>query len=120
MHARISGVVDHLAEDDDHALEILRSIVAHAAARPPRPPWERARRRARPREDADGLLDVVPLDLRTPYDARDLMRRVVDGSELARVQGALRHDARLRVRAASTATRSGSSPTTGSCSASPR
>ena len=42
VHARVSGVVDHLAEDDDHALEILRSIVATLPA-PPRPPWERAR-----------------------------------------------------------------------------
>jgi 3-methylcrotonyl-CoA carboxylase beta subunit len=79
VHARVSGVVDHLAEDDDHALEILREIVATLP--PPEPPaWERADPRE-PEKDADGLLDVVPLDLRTPYDAREVIKRIVDGSE---------------------------------------
>ncbi len=80
LHARVSGVVDHLAEDDEHALEILRSIVATLPAartapwplREPRPPLE----------DPGTLLDVVPLDPRSPYDARDVLRRVVDASEL--------------------------------------
>jgi 3-methylcrotonyl-CoA carboxylase beta subunit len=80
VHARTSGVVDHLAEDDDHALEIVRSIVATLPA-PHDPPWERRAPRP-PLEDPDGLLDLVPLDTRTPYDVRDLLRRVVDGSEL--------------------------------------
>ncbi len=80
VHARVSGVVDHLAEDDDHALEVVRGIVATLPA-PGAPPWERRTPRA-PLEDADGLLDLVPLDPRTPYDVRDLLRRVVDGSEL--------------------------------------
>jgi 3-methylcrotonyl-CoA carboxylase beta subunit len=80
LHARVSGVVDHLAEDDAHALEILRSIVATLPA--PRPaPW--ARRESRPpARDADELLDLVPLDPRSPYDAREVLRRVVDASEL--------------------------------------
>src|SRR5215211_5716463 len=61
VHARKSGVVDHLAEDDDHALEILRSIIATL---PPEgaPAWERAEPRA-PAADPEGLLDVIPLDL---------------------------------------------------------
>src|SRR5687767_8337756 len=80
VHARTSGVVDHLAEDDDHALEIVRSIVATLPA-PSAPPWERRTPRP-PLEDPDGLLDLVPLDFKTPYDVRDLLRRVVDGSEL--------------------------------------
>jgi 3-methylcrotonyl-CoA carboxylase beta subunit len=80
VHARVSGVVDHLAEDDDHALEVVRGIVATLPA-PGAPPWERRTPRA-PLEDAGGLLDLVPLDPRTPYDVRDLLRRVVDGSEL--------------------------------------
>src|SRR5919107_3212229 len=71
LHARVSGVVDHLAEDDDHALEILRQIVATLPP-PAAPAWERAEPRE-PVQDADGLLDVVPLDLRTPYDARELL-----------------------------------------------
>ena len=80
LHARVSGVVDHLAEDDGHALEILRSIVATLpAARTA--PW--ALRESRPPlEDAEGLLDLVPLDPRSPYDAREVLRRLVDGSEL--------------------------------------
>jgi 3-methylcrotonyl-CoA carboxylase beta subunit len=80
VHARTSGVVDHLAEDDDHALEIVRGIAATLPA-PPAPPWERRAPRP-PAEDADGLLDLVPLDARTPYDVRDALRRIVDGSEL--------------------------------------
>ena len=80
VHARTSGVVDHLAEDDDHALEIVRSIVATLPA-PAAAPWSRAEPRP-PAHDAEELLDVVPPDPRTPYDARDLLRRIVDGSEL--------------------------------------
>jgi 3-methylcrotonyl-CoA carboxylase beta subunit len=80
VHARTSGVVDHLAEDDDHALEIVRGIAATLPP-PPAPPWERREPRP-PAEDADGLLDLVPLDPRTPYDVRDALRRIVDGSEL--------------------------------------
>jgi 3-methylcrotonyl-CoA carboxylase beta subunit len=80
VHARISGVVDHLAEDDEHALEIVRSIVATLPA-PGAPPWER-RAPVAPHQDPDGLLDLVPLDTRTPYDVRDLLRHVVDDSEL--------------------------------------
>ncbi len=80
LHARTSGVVDHLAEDDDHALEIVRGIVATLPA-PEAPPWERRPPRP-PALDPDGVLDLVPLDTRTPYDVRDLLRHVVDGSEL--------------------------------------
>ncbi len=80
VHARTSGVVDHLAEDDEHALEIVRSIVATLPA-PGAPPWER-RAPVAPRADPDGLLDLVPLDTRTPYDVRDLLAHVVDDSEL--------------------------------------
>ena len=80
LHARTSGVVDHLAADDEHALEIVRDIVATLPA-PPAAPWERIAARP-PAEDPDSILDVVPLDSRTPYDVRDVLRRVVDGSEL--------------------------------------
>ncbi len=70
VHARRSGVVDHLAEDDDHALEIVRGIVATLPAAARRAVGASARP-SRPREDPDGLLDLVPLDARTPYDVRD-------------------------------------------------
>jgi 3-methylcrotonyl-CoA carboxylase beta subunit len=77
VHARTSGVVDHLAEDDAHALAIVRSIVdtfrAEPASLTPYPVEE-------PAEDPDGLYDVVPADTRTPYDVREVIRRVVDGS----------------------------------------
>jgi 3-methylcrotonyl-CoA carboxylase beta subunit len=80
VHARTSGVVDHLAEDDDHALEIVRDIVATLPA-PPAPPWERREPRP-PRRDPEEILDIVPLDFRTPYDIRDLLEHIVDDSEL--------------------------------------
>ncbi len=78
VHARTSGVVDHLAEDDAHALAIVRSIVATferptAASIPQHEPEE-------PHEDPATLYDVVPADTRTPYDVREVIRRVVDGS----------------------------------------
>ncbi len=80
VHARTSGVVDHLAEDDEHALEIVRGIVGTL---PPavQPPWERIASRPSA-EDPEGILDVVPLDTRTPYDVREVLRRIVDGSDL--------------------------------------
>jgi 3-methylcrotonyl-CoA carboxylase beta subunit len=80
VHARTSGVVDHLAHDDEHALEIVRGIVATLPPTAP-PPWECIAPRP-PTEDPEGILDVVPLDPRTPYDVRDVLRRIVDGSDL--------------------------------------
>ncbi|MGH1564460.1 carboxyl transferase domain-containing protein [Mumia sp. DW29H23] len=78
VHARRSGVVDHLADDDAHALAIVRSIVATFERRTP-PSLERSAV-VEPLEDPAGLYDVVPTDSRTPYDVRDVIRRVVDGS----------------------------------------
>ncbi len=78
VHARTSGVVDHLAEDDAHALAIVRSIVGTL----PTPVVEPVETAAieEPALDPDGLYDVVPADARTPYDVREVIRRVVDGS----------------------------------------
>jgi 3-methylcrotonyl-CoA carboxylase beta subunit len=81
VHARTSGVVDHLAQDDDHALEIVRNIVATLPPDAPAP-WARAAPREPAEGGAEALLDLVPVDSRTPYDARDLLRRVVDGGAL--------------------------------------
>jgi 3-methylcrotonyl-CoA carboxylase beta subunit len=81
VHARTSGVVDHLAEDDIHALAIVRSIV-DTLPRPSSPP-DSARPPVEvedPHEPPEGLYDVVPSDTRTPYDVREVIRRVVDGS----------------------------------------
>jgi 3-methylcrotonyl-CoA carboxylase beta subunit len=80
VHARQSGVVDHLADDDEHALEIVRSIVSTLPAQA-QAPWERRQPRP-PLSDPDELLDLVPLDPRTPYDVRGVLRTIVDGSEL--------------------------------------
>jgi len=80
VHARKSGVVDHLAADDAEALAMLRSIVA-TIERPATPSLRQATPEE-PLEDPAGLYDVVPTDLRTPYDVREVIRRVVDGSRL--------------------------------------
>ncbi len=79
LHAKKSGVVDHLAENDEHALTIVRDIVSHLGAvhkpdidlREPRPP----------KYDADELYAIVPDDVRAPYDVHEVIARLVDGSE---------------------------------------
>jgi 3-methylcrotonyl-CoA carboxylase beta subunit len=87
VHARRSGVVDHEALDDEHAIALGRSIVRHLARRPPEPPWER-RRPEPPAVSPEGdpktgtahLYAAVPTDLRRPLDVRELIARLVDGS----------------------------------------
>jgi 3-methylcrotonyl-CoA carboxylase beta subunit len=81
LHARTSGVTDHLADNDAHALQIVRRIVATLGPRADRP-WDR-RRPEPPAVDPDELLGVVPADLKTPYDVREVIARLVDGSRLA-------------------------------------
>ena len=93
LHAKKSGVVDHLAENDEHALTIVRDIVSHCAPaqagasrglheipasagihsgiKDPRPP----------KFDADDLYAIVPDDVRAPYDVKEVIARLVDGSE---------------------------------------
>ena len=80
VHARTSGVVDHLAEDDAHALAIVRSIVATFERRTP--PSLEPHEVEEPHEDPETLYDVVPADTRTPYDVREVIRRIVDGSRM--------------------------------------
>jgi len=80
VHARRSGVVDHLADNDVHALETLRSMVATLG-----PPPVEAEERAEPEDPAEDpaeLYDVVPADVRQPYDVHEVIRRIVDGSRL--------------------------------------
>jgi 3-methylcrotonyl-CoA carboxylase beta subunit len=78
-HGRRSGVVDHVANDDEHALALVRSIVANlntvktvgldlAESRPPA-------------YDAEELYGIVPTDVRAPYEVREVIARIVDGSE---------------------------------------
>src|SRR2546423_1740556 len=79
LHSRVSGVTDHLADDDAHALRIVRGIVATLGPRPPRP-WDVI---ATEEPAADGIYGVVPVDPRTPYDVREVIARIVDGSRLS-------------------------------------
>jgi len=79
VHARKSGVVDHLAEDDAHALAIVRSIV-ETLPPPAISTGSTTGEVEEPHEPAESLYDVVPADTRTPYDVREVIRRVVDGS----------------------------------------
>ncbi len=80
VHARTSGVADHLAEDDAHALDILREIVATCPERPA-VPWTTVPVEE-PLLDPATLYDVVPTDSRQPYDVREVIRRIVDGSRM--------------------------------------
>ncbi len=78
VHTRISGVADHLAEDDRHALELVRRIVSNLnrPATPPRGPG------APPVYDPEELYGVLPASARTPFDVREIIARIVDASEL--------------------------------------
>jgi acetyl-CoA carboxylase carboxyltransferase component len=81
VHTRLSGVADHLAVDDEHALALVREAVAHANVRPHDPwPVQPARPPARERE---AIYAVVPADARAAYDVRDAIACIVDGSEFA-------------------------------------
>ncbi|MDN5744019.1 MAG: methylcrotonoyl-CoA carboxylase [Nocardioidaceae bacterium] len=84
VHARTSGVVDHLADDDDHALRILRGIVDTlpdpGSSVGSRMPSGEPVAIEEPLEAPETLYDVVPTSTRTPYDVREVIRRTVDGS----------------------------------------
>src|SRR6266404_1484598 len=79
VHSRTSGVTDHYAENDAHALGIARRIVASLNT-VKRPPVE-LRRPVAPRYAPEELYSVIPADRRTPYDVREVIARLVDGSE---------------------------------------
>lgn len=81
VHAKTSGVTDHLAEDDAHALRLVRSIVGTLGEREPLP-WT-VRTVEEPKVDPAGLYGAVPADSRTPYDVREVIARLVDGSRFA-------------------------------------
>jgi 3-methylcrotonyl-CoA carboxylase beta subunit len=78
-HGRKSGVVDYVAENDEHALEIVRSIVGNLNL-PEK--WPLDRREPKPPAcDPAELYGVVPTDVRAPYDVHEVIARIVDGSE---------------------------------------
>ena len=79
VHTRLSGVADHLAENDAHALAIARDLVKNlnlAGSKPPSPSPGLA-----PGFDANELYGVIPADTRKAYDVREIIARIVDGSE---------------------------------------
>jgi 3-methylcrotonyl-CoA carboxylase beta subunit len=78
LHARISGVVDHLAENDAHALGLARRIVATLPNTTKPPP----RAAIPPLYDPAEIHGIIPTDLRRPYDVREVIARIVDASEL--------------------------------------
>ncbi|WP_456788289.1 carboxyl transferase domain-containing protein [Cellulomonas sp. P5_C5] len=80
LHSRTSGVTDHLAENDAHALQIVRDIVATLPV-PTHRAWTTEPSRP-PKVDEGELYGVVPTDLQTAYDVREVIARLVDGSEL--------------------------------------
>jgi 3-methylcrotonyl-CoA carboxylase beta subunit len=78
VHTRLSGVADYLAEDDAHALALARRALGNLnRAKPATVQWQAAED---PAYDPEEILGLVPPDLRTPYDIRELLARVVDGS----------------------------------------
>lgn len=94
LHARKSGVVDHLADNDEHALTIVRDIVSHLGVTPAQagaglglghptpaatPAFAGATRP--PKYPAEDLYGIIPEDVRAPYDVHEVIARLVDGSE---------------------------------------
>jgi len=77
-HGRKSGVVDHVAENDEHALLIVRDIIATLDGSPGNSSTLEVRA---PKYDADELYGIIPQDVRAPYDVREVIARLVDGSE---------------------------------------
>nr|WP_281253179.1 carboxyl transferase domain-containing protein [Puniceibacterium sediminis] len=80
-HTRLSGVADYLADDDRHALALAREIVSHLGPMP-RPSVDFKTPQA-PLFAADEVMGIVPANDKTPYDAREIIARLVDGSDFA-------------------------------------
>jgi acetyl-CoA carboxylase carboxyltransferase component len=78
VHTRTSGVADHLAHDDEHALVLARDVVSGLTSRK-QPPWEIAEPED-PLYDPDELGGVIPPSTRQAYDVRELIARIVDAS----------------------------------------
>jgi len=92
VHSRTSGVTDHLADDDRHALSIAREIIRNTSSRPPRGracpgyleaggPGSNWTGVTEPLYPAEDLYGIIPKDPRHPFDVREIIARIVDGSE---------------------------------------
>src|ERR1700677_3780362 len=79
MHASVSGLADYLADDELEAIRMARDVIAHLHWRK-EGPGPVASDPEPPRHDPEELLGLMPLDLRSPVDAREIIARVVDGS----------------------------------------
>ncbi|MEO0336739.1 MAG: carboxyl transferase domain-containing protein, partial [Pseudomonadota bacterium] len=79
VHCQVSGVTDHYAETDEHAIQITRDIVENLNWQKPRSPQEAVEE---PVYSSEELLGVMPKDTRQPFDVREVIARVVDGSKL--------------------------------------
>jgi acetyl-CoA carboxylase carboxyltransferase component len=79
VHARLSGVADHYATSDEHALALVREIVRNLSLPPKEPPWEQAAPEE-PAADPAELYGLIPTDFRHQVDPRELIARIVDGS----------------------------------------
>jgi 3-methylcrotonyl-CoA carboxylase beta subunit len=79
VHTRLSGVADHLAQDDSHALALARQIVANLNRT--KPVQLDIRTPVDPRTNPEELYGVIPTDHRKPYDVREVIARLIDGSE---------------------------------------
>ena len=82
VHTRRSGVADHYATSDEHALALCRQIVANLHTARPEPPWEVAEPEP-PAADPNELYGLIPDDHRSPFDPREVIARIVDGSRFA-------------------------------------
>jgi acetyl-CoA carboxylase carboxyltransferase component len=81
VHSRTSGVTDHYAVSDEHALALARQIVRSFSRRKPDPPWD-VLPPEEPLYDPEELYGIVPTDYAKLYDVRELIARIVDGSRL--------------------------------------
>ncbi len=79
VHSKISGVTDHLADNDQHALALARDAVKNLARR--HKPWLPQQEIREPVHAAEDLYGIIPADTRKPYDVREVIARLVDGSE---------------------------------------
>ena len=79
VHTRLSGVVDHLAQNDLHALSLARSIVGNLNRR--KPQQAVLREPAEPLYPTEEMYSIIPTDTRKPFDVREVIARIVDGSD---------------------------------------